>query len=166
MSEAEASFNRALIEAAREHPQEDARSEDDWAAEVRATLDAAVARQMVSDVPLGSFLSGGVDSSILVSAMSRASSRPVKTFSIGFRNRSYDELPFARMMAAHCGTEHHEEILEPGYLDLLDDVVLAEARAHDIPVLCYTVNTEKQAKTLFARGVSALFTDRLDLFAQ
>ena len=50
--------------------------------------------------------------------------------------------------------------------DLLDDKVLAEARAHDIPVLCYTVNTEKQAKMLFARGVSTLFTDRLDLFAQ
>jgi len=50
--------------------------------------------------------------------------------------------------------------------DLLRDEVLAEARAHDIPVLCYTVNTEKQAKMLFARGVSALFTDRLDLFAQ
>lgn len=50
--------------------------------------------------------------------------------------------------------------------DLLTDEVLAEARAHDIPVLCYTVNTEKQAKMLFARGVSTLFTDRLDLFAQ
>lgn len=50
--------------------------------------------------------------------------------------------------------------------DLLSEEVLAEARAHDIPVLCYTVNSEKQAKTLFARGVSALFTDRLDLFAQ
>jgi len=49
---------------------------------------------------------------------------------------------------------------------LLDDEVLAEARAYDIPVLCYTVNSEKQAKMLFARGVSALFTDRLDLFAQ
>jgi glycerophosphoryl diester phosphodiesterase len=50
--------------------------------------------------------------------------------------------------------------------DLLDDEVLAEAQAHDIPVLCYTVNAPEQAKTLFARGVSALFTDRLDLFAQ
>ncbi|MGB8147678.1 MAG: glycerophosphodiester phosphodiesterase family protein, partial [Azonexus sp.] len=49
---------------------------------------------------------------------------------------------------------------------LLSDEVLAEARAHDIPVLCYTVNAPEQAKTLFARGVSALFTDRLDLFAQ
>jgi asparagine synthase (glutamine-hydrolysing) len=113
----------SLAEAVRTHPQEDTRSEDDWADELKATLDAAVARQMVSDVPLGSFLSGGIDSSILVSAMSRASSRPVKTFSIGFRNRSYDELPWARLMAQHCKTQHHEEVLEPGYLDLLDDVI-------------------------------------------
>ncbi|HQU80058.1 MAG TPA: glycerophosphodiester phosphodiesterase [Azonexus sp.] len=63
------------------------------------------------------------------------------------------ELRRLRAVALHCDA------------DLLDDVVLAEARAHDIPVLCYTVNSEKQAKMLFARGVSALFTDRLDLFA-
>jgi len=50
--------------------------------------------------------------------------------------------------------------------DLLNDAVLAAARVHDIPVLCYTVNAPEQAKILFARGVSALFTDRLDLFAQ
>jgi asparagine synthase (glutamine-hydrolysing) len=112
-----------LADSARPRTGDAARTEDDWAEELRATLDAAVARQMVSDVPLGAFLSGGIDSSILVSAMSRASTRPVKTFSIGFRNRSYDELPFARRMAAHCGTEHHEELLEPGYLDLVDDVV-------------------------------------------
>ena len=113
----------SLSDAARAQPQEDARSEDDWAAELKSTMDAAVARQMVSDVPLGSFLSGGIDSSIIVSAMSRASTRPVKTFSIGFRDRSYDELDYARIMAAHCRTEHHEELLDPGYLDLVDDVV-------------------------------------------
>jgi asparagine synthase (glutamine-hydrolysing) len=100
-----------------------ARSEDDWAAELRATMDAAVARQMVSDVPLGSFLSGGIDSSIIVSAMSRASARPVKTFSIGFRNRSYDELPWARLVAQHCRTDHHEEVLEPDYLEVVGDVI-------------------------------------------
>ncbi|MCC6641467.1 MAG: asparagine synthase (glutamine-hydrolyzing) [Deltaproteobacteria bacterium] len=99
------------------------RSESDWAEDLRATLDAAVSRQMVSDVPLGAFLSGGIDSSILVSAMRRASVRPVKTFSIGFRNRSYDELPFARLVASHCETEHHEEVLEPSYLDLVSDVI-------------------------------------------
>ncbi len=114
-----------LEDAARAASGEDAgiRSEDDWAAELRATMDAAVARQMVSDVPLGSFLSGGIDSSIIVSAMSRASTRPVKTFSIGFRNRSYDELPWARLVAQHCRTEHHEEVLEPDYLQVVGDVI-------------------------------------------
>jgi asparagine synthase (glutamine-hydrolysing) len=113
----------SLADAVRAQPRDGERSEDDWAAELKATMDASVARQMVSDVPLGSFLSGGIDSSIIVSAMSRASTRPVKTFSIGFRNRSYDELPYARVMAAHCKTEHHEEVLDPGYLDLVGDVI-------------------------------------------
>ena len=113
----------SLADAVRAQPEDGGRSEDDWASELKSTMDAAVARQMVSDVPLGSFLSGGIDSSIIVSAMSRASTRPVKTFSIGFQNRSYDELPFARIMAAHCKTDHHEEVLEPGYLDLLPEVV-------------------------------------------
>ncbi|HEY7460654.1 MAG TPA: asparagine synthase (glutamine-hydrolyzing) [Gemmatimonadota bacterium] len=95
----------------------------EWAARLRETFDRAVERQMVSDVPLGSFLSGGIDSSILVSAMSRASDRPVKTFSIGFRDQSYDELPFARLVARHCGTEHRETVLDPSYRDLLEEVV-------------------------------------------
>ncbi len=98
-------------------------SADAWAARLRETLDRAVRRQMVSDVPLGSFLSGGIDSSILVSAMSRASDRPVKTFSIGFRDQSYDELPFARLVARHCGTDHREAVLDPSYRDLLEEVV-------------------------------------------
>ncbi len=98
-------------------------SPDLWAARLRETLDRAVQRQLVSDVPLGSFLSGGIDSSILVSAMSRASDRPVKTFSIGFRDATYDELPFARLVARHCGTDHREAILDPSYRDLLEEVV-------------------------------------------
>ena len=94
-----------------------------WAERLRHVLDAAVKRQMISDVPLGAFLSGGIDSSIVVSAMSRASARPVRTFSIGFENQSYNELPFAAAMARHCGTEHHERILAPEYLSLVDEVI-------------------------------------------
>jgi asparagine synthase (glutamine-hydrolysing) len=97
--------------------------EAEWAERLRATLDAAVERQMVSDVPLGAFLSGGVDSSIVVSAMSRASSQPVRTFSIGFTNQSYNELPFAALMARHCGTEHRERVLAPEYLGMVDEVI-------------------------------------------
>ncbi len=107
----------------------------EWAERVRATIDAAVARQMVSDVPLGAFLSGGIDSSIIVSAMSRASDRKVKTFSVGFRDASYDELPFARVLAGHCATDHHEEVLEPRYLSLVEDVV----RSMDQPIADFSV---------------------------
>jgi glycerophosphoryl diester phosphodiesterase len=66
----------------------------------------------------------------------------------------HDELRRLQAVSLHCDSE------------LLADEVLAEARAHGIPVLCYTVNSENQAKMLFARGVSSLFTDRLDLFAE
>lgn len=94
-----------------------------WTRRLRATLDAAVARQMVSDVPLGAFLSGGIDSSILVSAMTRASTHPVKTFSIGFADHSYDELRHARTVARHLGTDHHEAVLEPSSIDLVPRVI-------------------------------------------
>ena len=98
-------------------------SDDEWSNKLREVLDRAVQRQMISDVPLGSFLSGGIDSSILVSAMSRSSSRPVQTFSIGFANESYNELHYAREVARHCETDHHETILEPKYLDMVDEVI-------------------------------------------
>lgn len=90
---------------------------------LRDTFTEAVRRQMVSDVPLGAFLSGGIDSSILVATMSRVSSEPVRTFSIGFENRSYDELDHARRVAEHCGTEHVERILAPGDLGLVDRLI-------------------------------------------
>ena len=90
---------------------------------VRHTLLHAVRRQLVSDVPLGAFLSGGIDSSILVAAMKEVSPSPPLTFSIGFGDPSYSELRFARAVAAHCGTRHHEEILTPDYLSLLPEVI-------------------------------------------
>ncbi len=92
-------------------------------AQVRATLLAAVRRQLASDVPLGAFLSGGIDSSILVAAMTEVSPTPPLTFSIGFGDPTYSELRYARAVAAHCGTRHHEEILTPDYLSLLPEVI-------------------------------------------
>ncbi len=90
---------------------------------VRATLLTAVRRQLASDVPLGAFLSGGIDSSILVAAMKEVAPAPPLTFSIGFGDPTYSELRYARAVAEHCGTRHHEEILTPDYLSLLPEVI-------------------------------------------
>jgi asparagine synthase (glutamine-hydrolysing) len=81
--------------------------------ELRATLGDAVREQMMSDVPLGAFLSGGVDSTIIAGLMQRASSRPVKTFAIGFPDPRYDETRYAELAAKHLGTEHRTFIVEP-----------------------------------------------------
>lgn len=88
------------------------RSEDDLAEELRALLDQAVQRRLVSDVPLGVFLSGGIDSSAVLALTARH--RPadsIQTFTIGFHEKSYDESPFARQMAEDIGTQHNEKIL-------------------------------------------------------
>jgi asparagine synthase (glutamine-hydrolysing) len=86
-------------------------------------LQDAVRSHMVSDVPLGAFLSGGVDSSAVVGMMARASSQPVKTFSIGFDEPEFDELEYARTVAKHFGTDHHEFVVRPDGLSILGDLI-------------------------------------------
>jgi asparagine synthase (glutamine-hydrolysing) len=91
--------------------------------ELRRLVGQAVRRRMISDVPLGAFLSGGVDSSIVVSEMAAASSRPVKTFSIGFENERYNELPRARAIAKEFATDHEEFIVRPNAIEILPQLV-------------------------------------------
>ncbi len=103
---------------------EEGRSEESWAKELRETLGAAVRSQMMSDVPLGAFLSGGIDSSTVVALMAEASSRPVKTFNIAFREGSYDESSYAREIANLFGCEHREETITPDVVALFDRLVV------------------------------------------
>jgi len=92
---------------------------DDAASEVLRLMDQAVERQMVADVPVGAFLSGGLDSSTIVALMSRHTPEPVKTFSVGFGD-AINELPYARAVARQYNTEHHEiDLGQPNVAELL-----------------------------------------------
>jgi asparagine synthase (glutamine-hydrolysing) len=91
--------------------------------ELRSLLEDAVRIRLMSDVPLGAFLSGGIDSSSIVAHMARIVDRPVKTFSIGFKDSSYNELEYAREVARQYRTEHYEFILEPDIVELTDKLV-------------------------------------------
>lgn len=83
----------------------------------------AVRRRLMSDVPLGAFLSGGLDSATVVAFMAQLSNRPVQTFTIGFEELDYSELEDARIVARHLGTDHHEMIVKPSALDVLPNLV-------------------------------------------
>lgn len=99
-------------------------------AEIQRRLAVSVRQCMISDVPLGAFLSGGVDSAAVVALMARASARPVKTFTLGFAgDRTFDETSVARWTARRYGTDHHEFIVDPKAIDLLPALV----QSHDQP---------------------------------
>jgi asparagine synthase (glutamine-hydrolysing) len=94
------------------------RKEDDLLDELDAIISNSVKERMVSDVPLGAFLSGGIDSSLIVAMMAKHSSQKIKTFTIGFKEKAYDESSEAKLVADHIGTDHFSEMLNVD--DLLD----------------------------------------------
>lgn len=98
-------------------------SEQEIIEQLRDLLQETVASHLVSDVPLGAFLSGGIDSSLVVAMMSRASGRPVKTFSIGVLEEDFNELPYARLLADRYKTEHYEAMARPDWITLLPEMI-------------------------------------------
>lgn len=99
------------------------KSEEYWKESIFETLEEAVKMRLMSDVPLGAFLSGGIDSSIVVALMAMNSEQPVKTFSIGFSEEAYNELQYAHQIVEKYSTDHHEIIVEPESLSLLPRLV-------------------------------------------
>jgi asparagine synthase (glutamine-hydrolysing) len=98
-------------------------SEADCRKNLRETLTEAVRLRLRSDVPLGAFLSGGIDSTIVTGLMQQLSDRPVQTFSIGFPVKAFDERSYARQAAEHLKTDHHELVVEPAALSILPKLI-------------------------------------------
>ena len=139
---------------------ETGRTVDQWVEAVRARLEESVRMQMVSDVPIGAFLSGGIDSSAVVGMMSRHSSGPVKTYSIGFGGSAadnyYNELPYARAIAQRFHTDHHEIVVTPDVVDLLPRLIwhLDEPIADTAFITTYLVaKFARQEVTVILSGV-------------
>ena len=99
------------------------KSEVDWLEALEETIKESVHSHLVADVPFGAFLSGGIDSSLVVGYMSQLMANPVKTFSIGFEEEEYSELEYARKVANHWGTDHYETIVKADAMAILPDLV-------------------------------------------
>lgn len=99
------------------------KTEKQWSEEIENSFLETVRLHMISDVPLGAFLSGGIDSSSVVAMMAKNSSQPIKTFSIGFKEQKFNELQYAREIATRYGCQHHERIIEPESISLLPKLV-------------------------------------------
>ncbi len=98
-------------------------SEEEWKKRIMEKLEESVKLRMISDVPIGAFLSGGIDSSAIVGLMSKLSDKPIKTFSIGFEEEKYNELKYAKIVAEKFKTDHTEFIVKPNAIELLPMLV-------------------------------------------
>ena len=105
------------------------KTENQWMEEIDAALSESIKYHMISDVPIGAYLSGGIDSSSVVAMMSKNSENPIQTFSIGFKEEKYNELKYAREVSEKYGCIYHEQIVEPESISLLPKLV----RAYDEP---------------------------------
>ena len=94
-----------------------------WCSQIREKFDEAVRIRMIADVPLGAFLSGGIDSTSVVASMASTTKDPIKTFSIGFEEAAFNELPWAKQVAQQYNTEHHEILVKPDSVDLVNKLV-------------------------------------------
>ncbi len=94
-----------------------------WCSQIRQKFDEAVRIRMIADVPLGAFLSGGIDSTSVVASMASTTKDPIKTFSIGFEEAEFNELPWAKQVAQQYNTEHHEILVKPDSVDLVNKLV-------------------------------------------
>jgi len=133
-------------------------TEGEWVERVRDKFLEAVKLRLISDVPLGAFLSGGIDSSAVVAAMSRLTNRPVKTYSIGFEgdDQFYNELPYARLVADAFRTDHHEIIVRPDVSELLPKLIwhMDEPIADSASITTYLVSRlARESVTVILSGV-------------
>ncbi len=131
---------------------------DDYVRHGLSLLRDAVRKRMISDVPLGAFLSGGMDSASIVALMSEYSARPVKTFTVGYgdEDASYNELSSARVVAERFGTDHHEFILQPDVVEVLPEIVrmMGEPMADSSAIPTYLISREtKKHVTVALSGI-------------
>lgn len=127
-------------------------SEEEAIEETTRLVRESTRLRMISEVPLGAFLSGGVDSSTVVALMSQESSTPVKTFSIGFEEQDFSELKYARKVAEHVGAEYHEFIVRPNALEVLPTLVehYGEPYADSSAIPTYYVSKETRGHVTVA----------------
>ena len=130
----------------------DAAREPEYLERLETLIDESVRLRLLSDVPLGAFLSGGIDSSLVVASMVRQSAARVVTTSVGFDEQAYNELQYARTVATHLGTESHEEMVRPDIVDLLPKLAwhLDEPFADSSAVPTYYVSKAARAHVTVA----------------